>query len=122
MMDWVELPTSHRTSRYIYERRQPVSFNPEDRPTVSTMPGKPAPIKKSPVKKAVKKAPEPTAEPEPAPVEAPPAAAAPAEAATVEPQVNDVCPAPGGEVDPAAAAEEPPAADGSAKGGNMLDK
>lgn len=86
------------------------------------MPGKPAPIKKSPIKKAVKKAPEPTPEPEPAPVEAPPAAAAPAEAAPAEPQVNDVCPAPGGEVDPAAAVEEPPAADGSAPGGNMLDK
>lgn len=127
-MDWVELSTSPpMASRYIYDQSQPVSFNPEERPTVSTMPGKPAPIKKSPLKKAVKKTPEPTPEPEPAPVEAPPveappAEAAPAEAAPAEPQVNDAGPGSGGDAAPAPPAEEAPAADGSAPGGNLPHK
>lgn len=112
-------PPAHRTSRYIYDK---ASLSPITRRTVSTMPGKPAPIKKSPAKKAVKKAPEP--EPEPAPVEAPsveapPAEPAPAEAAPTEPPLNDACPAPGVE---AAPAEEALVADGSAPGGDLLDK
>lgn len=114
-------PPARHTSRYIYDK---ASLSPLTRRTVSTMPGKPAPIKKSPAKKAVKKAPEPAPEPEPAPVEAPPveappAEAAPAEAAPAEPPLNDLCPAPGGE---AAPSEEGPAADGNAPGGDLLDK
>ncbi|XP_061646644.1 myosin binding protein Ha isoform X4 [Phyllopteryx taeniolatus] len=58
-------------------------LHPEDRSSLSTMPGEPAPIKKSPNKKAAEKAPEA----EPAPVETPAEPATvetPAEAAAVE--------------------------------------
>ncbi|KAI3357704.1 hypothetical protein L3Q82_016109, partial [Scortum barcoo] len=82
-----------------------------DWPSVSTMPGKPAPIKKSPAKKATEKAPEPAPEPEPAPpAEAPPAEAPPAEAAPPAAPAEDAPSAEGGAPAAAPAAEDGAAA------------
>lgn len=82
--------------------------------SVSTMPSKPAPIKKSPAKKAVEKAPEPAPEPAPAPVEAPPAEVPPAEAAPAEAPAEEApaeaAPAAEAEAAPAAPVEEAPPA------------
>ncbi|XP_024148864.1 myosin binding protein Ha isoform X2 [Oryzias melastigma] len=77
--------------------------------SVSNMPAKPAPIKKSAAKKAAEKAPEPAPEPEPTPVEAPPAEAPPSSETPAE-----AAPAAEGETPPAAPAEETPADQGSA--------
>ncbi|RVE70615.1 hypothetical protein OJAV_G00065990 [Oryzias javanicus] len=73
--------------------------------SVSNMPAKPAPIKKSAAKKAAEKAPEPAPEPEPepTPVEAPPAEAPPSSETPAE-----AAPAAEGETPPAAPAEETP--------------
>lgn len=88
------------------------------RVTVNTMPAKPPPIKKSLAKKAGAKTPEPAPKPEPVAVEVPP----PAEPTPVEPAPAaappEEAPAPTseGEVVPAAAEADTPAAEGKAPG------
>lgn len=118
--EWVELSIPPTLPLYIYYLRPSWLLHPEDWLSVSTMPGKPAPIKKAPAKKAAEKAPEPAPEPEPAPVEAPPAEATPAEATPAEAAPAEApaeaAPAAEGEAAPAAPAEETPAAEGSPAG------
>lgn len=118
--EWVELPAL--LSIYITPREPSVPHFGK-RVTVSIMPGKPPPIKKSPAKKAGAKAPEPAPKPEPAPVEAPPPAepipveTAPAVAPPAEaPPEEAAPPAAEGEAVPAAAEGETPAAEGEAPG------
>ncbi|XP_061646480.1 myosin binding protein Ha isoform X2 [Phyllopteryx taeniolatus] len=78
-------------------------LHPEDRSSLSTMPGEPAPIKKSPNKKAAEKAPEA----EPAPVETP------AEPATVETPAEAAAVEDGSATDESAPAAEGPVATGA---------
>uniref|UniRef100_A0A4W6EPH5 Myosin-binding protein H n=2 Tax=Lates calcarifer TaxID=8187 RepID=A0A4W6EPH5_LATCA len=107
----------HLSHIYIYYLTPSRLLHPEDCPSFSTMPGKPAPIKKSPAKKAADKAPEPAPEPEPAPAaEAPPAEPAPVETAPPEAAAAaaaEAAPPAEGEAVPAAPAEDAPAAEGS---------
>lgn len=111
--EWVEL--SALLSIYIPPRGPSVPHLGK-RVTVSIMPGKPPPIKKSPAKKAGAKAPEPAPKPEPAPVEVPPPAeptpveTAPAEAPPAEAPPQEAAPpaAAEGEAVPAATEGEAP--------------
>lgn len=102
---------------YIYCERGATVSHSGKRVTVSIMPGKPPPIKKSPAKKAGVKTPEPASKPEPAPAEVPPPAeVTPVETAPAEAPLEDVASPTAEQEVPVATAGETPAAEGEAPG------